>query len=122
MPLTHESTTADAWLQWFAAEKQAACRAHLCIRYYLDALDTEALINTALLQVFRHWASLDNPLAYLWQTLRMPLLKQGRRRAYERQHLRAYAQQRRVQSHGAVRTAEHVAAVLVWVSHGSSGS
>src|SRR5262249_51790876 len=38
--------------------------------------------------------------------------KQGRRRAYERQQLRAYAQQRQVHSYGAARTAEHVAAVL----------
>jgi hypothetical protein len=39
MSLTHESTTVDAWLEWFATEKQAACRAYLCTRYRLDALD-----------------------------------------------------------------------------------
>ena len=112
MSLTRESTTVDAWLQWFATEKQAACRAHLCTRYRLDALDAEALINAAQLQVFLHWSTLENPLAYLWQTLKHAVAKQGRRRAYERQQLMAYAQQRRVHSHGAARTAEHVAAVL----------
>jgi DNA-binding CsgD family transcriptional regulator len=110
------ATTVDAWLQWFATEKQAACRAHLCTRYGLDTLDAEALINAAQLQVFRHWATLDNPLAYFWQTLRHAVAKQGRRRAYERQQLMAYAQQRQVHSHGAARTAEHVAAVLARVS------
>ena len=112
MSLTHESTTVEAWLQWFATEKQAACRAYLCTRYHLDALDAEALINAAQLQVFLHWATLENPLAYLWQTLKHAVAKQGRRRAYERQQLVAYAQQRRVHSHSAARTAAHVATVL----------
>ena len=116
MSLTRESTTVDAWLQWFATEKQAACRAYLCTRYRLDALDAEALINAAQLQVFLHWSTLENPLAYLWQTLKHAVAKQGRRRVYERQQLMAYAQQRRLQAHGAVRTAEHVAAVLVRVA------
>src|SRR5262245_6693916 len=106
------ATTVDAWLQWFATEKQAACRAHLCTRYHLNALDAEALINSALLQVFRHWATLQNPLAYVWQILRHTIAKQGRRRAYERQQLKAYAQQRLFHTHSAVRTAESVAAVL----------
>src|SRR5215468_3374987 len=110
MPLTHESTTIDAWLHWFATEKQAACRAYLCTRYRLDALDAEALINAAQLQVFLHWSTLDNPLAYLWQTLKHAGAKQERRRAYERQQLVAYAHQRRVHSHSAVRTAAHFAA------------
>ena len=39
MSLTRESTTVEAWLQWFATEKQAACQAHLCARYCLNALD-----------------------------------------------------------------------------------
>ena len=112
MSLTRESTTVDAWLQWFATEKQAACRAHLCTRYRLDALDAEALINTAQLQVFLHWSTLENPLAYLWQTLKHAVAKQGRRRAYERQQLMAYAQQRRVHAYGTARTAEHVTTVL----------
>src|SRR4029453_7242373 len=67
---TPEDTTVDAWLQWFATEKQAACRAYLCTRYQLNALDAEALINTALLQVCRHWSTLQDPLAYVWQTLK----------------------------------------------------
>jgi hypothetical protein len=112
MSLTRESTTVDAWLEWFATEKQAACRAYLCTRYHLDALDAESLINVAQLQVFLHWPTLDNPLAYLWQTLRHVVATQGRRRAYEQQRLMAYAQQHRVHSHSAARTAEHVAAVL----------
>jgi len=69
------ATTVDAWLQWFATEKQATCRASLCTRYHLNALDAEALINSALLEVFRHWATLDNALAYVWQTLRHAVAK-----------------------------------------------
>ena len=87
-------------------------RAYLCTRYRLDALDAEALINDAQLQILLHWSTLENPLAYLWQTLKHAVAKHGRRRAYERQQLMAYAQQRQVHSHGATRTAEHVAAVL----------
>jgi hypothetical protein len=105
MSMTRASTTVDAWRQWFATEKQALCRAHLCTRYRLNALDAEALINTALLQVVRHWPTLDNPLAYFWQTLKHAGTKQGRRRDYERQELRAYAQQCRLQAHGAALTA-----------------
>ena len=116
MSLNHESTTVDAWLEWFATEKQAACRAYLCTRYRLDALDAEALINAAQLQVFLHWSTLENPLAYLWQTLKHAVAKQGQHRAYERQQLAAYAQQHRLQAHSAVRTAQHVAAVLEQVS------
>ena len=112
MSLTHASTTVDAWLEWFATEKQAACRAYLCTRYSLNPLDAEALINSALLQVFRHWASLDHPLAYLWQTLKHAVAQQGRRRAYERRQLAVYEQQRRVHTHGAARTALHVADAL----------
>jgi DNA-binding CsgD family transcriptional regulator len=116
MSLTREATTVDAWLQWFATEKQAACRAYLCTRYQLNALDAEALINAALLQVVRLWPTLDNPLAYFWQTLRHAVAKQGQRRAYERQQLAAYAQQHRLQAHGAARTAARVAAVLARVT------
>jgi DNA-directed RNA polymerase specialized sigma24 family protein len=115
MSLTRDATTVDAWLQWFATEKQAACRAYLCTRYHLNALDAEALISTALLQVFRHWPTLDNPLAYMWQTLKHTLAKQGQRRAYEQRQLAVYAQQQRLQAHSAARTAEHVATVLARV-------
>lgn len=106
------ATTVDAWLQWFATAKQAACRSYLCTRYQLNALDAEALINAALLQVFRHWATLDNPLAYVWQTLTHAVAKQGQRRTREQQQLAVFTQQHRLQAHGAARTAEHVAAVL----------
>jgi len=116
MSFTRESTTVDAWLQWFATEKQAACWAHPCTRYRLDALAAETLINSALLQVFRYWATLDNPLAYLWQTLKHAVAKQGRRRTYERQQLMAYAQQHRLQAYSAARTAEHITAMLARVS------
>ena len=116
MSLTREATTVEAWLQWFGTEKQTACRAYLCTRYQLNALDAEALINTALFQVFRHWASLDNPLAYVWQTLKHAGAKQGQRRVYEQQQLMAYAQLHQVHNHGATRTAAHVAAVLARVS------
>ena len=116
MSLTRESTTVDAWLEWFATEKQDTCRAYLCTRYGLDALDAEALINDAQLQVFLYWPTLENPLAYLWQTLKHAVAKQGRRRAYELQQLMAYAQQCRVHSHSAARTAAHIGAVLEHVA------
>src|SRR5262245_6617309 len=93
MSLTCESTTVEDWLQWFATEKQATCRAYLCTWYSLNALDAEALINAAFLQVLRHWPPLQNPQAYLWKTLRHTMAKQERLRPYERQQLRVYAQQ-----------------------------
>jgi DNA-binding NarL/FixJ family response regulator len=111
-----EPTTVDAWLEWFATSKQTACRAYLCTQYHLDALDAEALMNTARLQVFLHWATIEKPLSYFWQTLKHAVAKQGRRRAYERRQLAAYAQQHWVHAHGAARTAEHVADVLERVS------
>jgi hypothetical protein len=116
MSLTHESTTVEAWLEWFATEKQAAYRAYLCTRYHLDALDAEALINDAQLQVFLHWATLENPLASLWQTLKHAVIQQGQRRSRERQQLAAFARQHRLHAHSAARTAQHVADVLTLVS------
>lgn len=95
MSPTHTATTVDAWLEWFATEKQAACRAYLCTRYSLNALDAEACINAALLQVWRYWARLEHPLAYVWQTLKRVVAKQGQRHAHERRGLAAYAQQHR---------------------------
>ena len=115
MSLTHDTTTVDAWLQWFATEKQVACRTHLCTRYHLNALDAKALINDALLQVFLHWSTLDNPLAYVWQMLKHAGAKQGQRRVYEQRRLAGYAQQQRLHAHSAARTAEHVATVLACV-------
>jgi hypothetical protein len=100
MSLTHASTTVDAWLQWFATEKQAACRADLCTRYRLNALDAKALINAALLQVFRHWSTLQNPLAYLWPTLRHT----ARRIRYPLLHI-ALGERRLL--HGATSTVNH---------------
>ena len=110
------SATVDTWLQWFDAYKQASCRAFLCTRYHLNALDAEALMNTARLQVFRYWATIENPLAYFWQTLKHTVRKQGQRHAHERRRLAAYAQQRRIHAHCAARTARHVADVLERVS------
>src|SRR5712691_8014552 len=112
MSPAQEPAAVDAWLQWFATEKQATCRAHLCTRYHLDALDAEALINAAQLQVFLHWAILEHPLAYFWQTLKHAVGKQGQRRSRERRQLATYAQQHRLHAHSAARTAQHVAAVL----------
>jgi DNA-directed RNA polymerase specialized sigma24 family protein len=110
------ATTAEAWLQWFATEKQATCRAYVCTRYHLNGLDAEALINTALLQIVGHWPTIDNPLAFFWQTLRHAVAKQGQHRVYARQQLTAYAQQHRLQAHHAARTAQHVADILARVS------
>jgi hypothetical protein len=49
MSPAHASTIVDAWLEWFAMKKQAACRAYLCAHYDLNTLDAEALIKAALL-------------------------------------------------------------------------
>ena len=116
MSLTCESTMVEDWLQWFATEKQVACRAYLCTWYSLNALDSEALINAALLQVSRHWPTIQNHQAYLWKTLRHTIAKQGRLRAYERQQLRVYAQQRWLRTHVAARPAAPVGAVLAQVA------
>jgi hypothetical protein len=52
MSPAHASTTVDTWPEWFATEKQAACRAYLCTRYDLNAVDAEALINAAQIHAF----------------------------------------------------------------------
>ena len=102
----------EAWLAWFEGAKAAQYRAYLCTRVGLDAADAEALLNTARLQVFRHWTTITHPLAYFWRTLQQAVRKQGQRRTYERRRLAAYAWQRRVQAHSAARTARHVVDVL----------
>jgi DNA-binding CsgD family transcriptional regulator len=109
-------TTVDAWLEWFATERQAACRAYLCTRYHLNALDAEALINAAQVQVFLHWATLERPLAYFWQTLKHAVAKQGQRRRREQRQLAVFAQQQRLHARSAAHTAQHVRAVLARVS------
>jgi hypothetical protein len=116
MSPAQEPAAVDAWLQWFATEKQATCRAHLCTLYHLDVLDAEALMNDAQLQVFLHWATIEHPLAYFWQTLTHAVGKQGQRRTRERRQLAAYARQRWLQAHGAARTADHLADVLTRVA------
>jgi DNA-directed RNA polymerase specialized sigma24 family protein len=102
----------DAWLQWFATEKQATCRVYLCTRYHLNTLDAEALINTALLQVWRHWATITQPHAYFWQTLKQAIAKQEQRRRRERRQLAAYAQQCRLQAPGADHPTQQVEDLL----------
>jgi DNA-binding CsgD family transcriptional regulator len=78
--------------------------------------DAAALINDALLQVFLHWDTIENPLAYFWQTLRHAVSKQKQRHVHERRRLVAYAQQRRLHARGTARTAQHVADLLERVS------
>ena len=109
-------TTVDAWLEWFATSKKAACRAYLCTRYHLNVLDAAALINDALLQVFLHWDTIETPMAYFCQTLRHAVSKQKQRHVHERQRLVAYAQQRRLHACGTARTAQHVTDLLERVS------
>jgi hypothetical protein len=113
---TPTPATVDTWLEWFDTYKQAACRAFLCTRYHLNALDAEALINTAHLQVFLHWATIENPLVYFWQTLTHAVSKQKLRCAHERRQLEAYIRQHRVHVHSTRRTAQHVAGLLERVS------
>jgi DNA-directed RNA polymerase specialized sigma24 family protein len=116
MHSTPEFATVDAWLEWFATYQQAACRAYLCTRYTLNPLDAEALINTACLQVFRHWATITQPLTYFRRTLRQAVAKQGQRRSRERRQLEAYAQQYRLQAHSAGRPVQQVTDLLERVS------
>jgi hypothetical protein len=113
---TDRTASAEAWLEWFAVAKAAQCRAFLCTRAGLDAAEAEALMNTTLLQVFRHWATIEQPLAYFWHTLQQAVRKQGQRRSREQRQLAAYARQQRVHVYGAARTAQHVADVLERVS------
>jgi DNA-binding CsgD family transcriptional regulator len=113
---TPASTTVEAWLEWFATEKQAACRAYLCTRYSLNALDAEALINAGLLQVVRYWDRITNPLAYMWQTVRHSVFKQEQRDRRAQQQQQSYAQEQRRHSHIAARTAAQVATVLAQVA------
>jgi DNA-directed RNA polymerase specialized sigma24 family protein len=112
--LVQTTAAVDAWLQWFVTERHTACRASLCTRYALNALDAEALISAACLQVFLHWAAIDNPLAYVWQTLRHAVIKQRQRDSRERRGLAAYAQQHR--SPLSEHTALYVADLLEHVS------
>jgi hypothetical protein len=115
--LPAENTTAvEAWLAWFEAAKAAQCRAYLCTRDGLDAADAETLLNTARLQVFLHWDTITHPLAYLWRTLRHAVGQQRQRRTYEQRRWAAYTRQHRVHTHGAARTAQHVADLLEQVS------
>ena len=110
------TTSVEAWLEWFEVAKSAQCRAYLCTRDGLNAVDAEALMNTARLQVFLHWATITHPLAYFWRTLRHAVGQQGQRHTHQRRRLAAYARQRRVHTHGAVRTAQHVGIMLEQVS------
>lgn len=110
---THaRSSCAEAWLTWFQQHKALQVRAGLCSRYGLDSLDAEALINTAQLQVFRRWDTLTNPMAYMWQTLKHAVWKQGQRRRREQQRMAVYARQQQHYAHHATRTTEQVATVL----------
>jgi hypothetical protein len=113
---TSTSGTVEAWLEWFTTHKQATCRTFLCTQYHLNALDAAALIDTALLQVFRHWTAIEDPLAYFWQTLKHTVGKQEQRRTRERRQLIAYAQQHRVHTDGAARIARHIMDLLERVS------
>jgi hypothetical protein len=115
-PAPPAGATADAWLTWFATHHQAACRAFLCTQYALNPLDAGALINTACFQVFRHWATITEPLAYFWHTLHQAVAKQGQHRRREQRQLEAYAQQYQRQAHGAERPAQQVADLLEQVS------
>jgi hypothetical protein len=107
-----KTASVEAWLEWFEVSKYAQCRAYLCTRNGLDAADAEALINTARLQVFRHWASVEHPLAYFWHTLQHAVGQQGQRYTHERRQRAAYARQQRVHAHGVERTAWHVMDML----------
>ena len=111
-----DPSSAEAWLQWFDVTTYARYRATLCATYGVNPQDADVLINTARLQVFLHWATVEDPLAYFWHILKYEVGKERQRRIRERQQLVAYARQRRFQAHGTVRNAEHIADVLALVA------
>ena len=111
-----DPSSAEAWLQWFDASTYARYRTTLCATYGVDPQDADVLINTARLQVFRHWATVDNPLAYFWYILKYEVGKERQRRTRERLQLAAYARQGRFQAHDTARTTEHIADVLARVT------
>jgi DNA-directed RNA polymerase specialized sigma24 family protein len=113
---THDVSLAEVWLQWFEATQTARYRAWLCTTTGLDTADVEALLNTALWQVYRHWATLTHPLAYLRTLVQREVQKQHRRQRREQQRLAAYARQQRYAATQAARTATQFAAVLALAS------
>ena len=116
MSFASQFASVEAWLTWFEVAKSTQCRAYLCTSYGLNTADAEALINTARLQIFLHWSSVKNPLAYVWRTLKHAAGKQRQRRTHERRQLEVYALQQQVQAHSTDRTVRHVTAVLEQVS------
>ncbi|ETW98626.1 MAG: hypothetical protein ETSY1_18050 [Candidatus Entotheonella factor] len=88
-----DMVSVEVWLQWFETHKSSQCRAYLCAAYGLNALDADALINTARIQVFRYWQTIRNPLAYFWQTLRRAVRHDLERQHTEQQQAGAYASQ-----------------------------
>jgi DNA-directed RNA polymerase specialized sigma24 family protein len=107
-----EPSAVEAWLQWFETHKYTQCRAYLCATYGLEASDADALINTARMQVFLHWETIQNPLAYFWTILRREVQKHLRGLTRERLRQEAYVLQRRAQDRIEERTAHHVADIL----------
>jgi hypothetical protein len=74
---THAATAVEAWLARLTVEKQATYRAYQCTHSARTALDVEALMHAALVQVGRSWTQIAHPRAYGWQTLRHAVAKVG---------------------------------------------
>jgi hypothetical protein len=105
-------TSVASWLEWFEQHKLASCYRYLRVAYELEPADADVLINTARLQVFRHWQTIENPLAYFWQTLRNAVRKYRHFLERERQLQEGYATQCRFHTVLRERTACQVEDVL----------
>jgi hypothetical protein len=129
MTPVRDTSAVEEWLQWFEENKYAQCHAYICATYRLEAPDADALLNTARMQVFLHWETLQTPLAYFWTTLRREVRKHMCGLQRERIHQEAYSRQWWVQARIEASTTRQVAdmleqatphqrQLLLWFVHG----
>jgi ATP/maltotriose-dependent transcriptional regulator MalT len=116
MDTTSPPAEAEAWLHWFQQHKFLQYRTYVCIRYGLNPQDAESFILEAAYEVWRHWATVRQPCAFLATTLRHLVAHARQRQATEQARLHAYVetQQRDLESQARLMT--RVAAVLATVS------
>jgi DNA-directed RNA polymerase specialized sigma24 family protein len=113
-PSSHAA--AETYLIAFQQHKAPQYRAYLGRRYGLTPLDADALLNEAYYALYRHWATVEYPGAFLATTLRRLAARHCVRRQKEQAVRDAYTQGRHhAAAHQAAVTA-HVAAVLEGVT------
>src|SRR5262245_35542036 len=108
----HPNPSAEAWLAWLETTKVASCRSYLCKVCGLEPADADAVINTARWQVYCHWTTVENPLAYFWQTLRRAACASRRRVLRDQQQQQAYATWWHEHQQQCAATTQQVGAVL----------